>query len=112
MLFGAFGAHSLRERLGASELELWRTAVQYQGLHALALGLTGLLAERSGGRSPAGLAFLAGTLLFSGSLYGLALGGPKILGAITPLGGAAFIVGWSLLAWAARSSASPARDVS
>lgn len=99
---GAFGAHALKERLTPEELDIWRTAVQYQGLHAAALGLTGLLAARVGRGAGAGWGFLVGTLLFSGSLYALALGGPRYLGAITPFGGVAFLVGWALLALAAR----------
>jgi uncharacterized membrane protein YgdD (TMEM256/DUF423 family) len=102
---GAFGAHMLKDRLDPEMLEVWRTGVLYQGLHALALVLCGVLhlVRRSLGAAPssgaAGWAFLAGTLLFSGSLYGLALGGPSWLGPITPIGGTAFIVGWLLLAW-------------
>lgn len=103
VLLGAFGAHALRERLEPGELELWRTAVQYQGFHALALGLVGLL-ERAGLRSAAaGPCFAGGTLLFSGSLYALALGAPRAIGAITPVGGAGFVAGWLLLALAART---------
>lgn len=107
---GAFGAHALEARLEPRELEIWQTGVQYQGLHALALGWVGLQARVSGRGAGAGLAFLAGTLLFSGSLYGLALGAPKSVGAITPVGGAAFLLGWALLAMAARSGGTPARD--
>jgi uncharacterized membrane protein YgdD (TMEM256/DUF423 family) len=101
---GAFGAHALAERLDARELELWRTAVLYQGLHAPALGLVGLLAARSGRGSASGWAFAAGTLVFAGTLYAMALGGPRWLGAITPLGGTALIAGWLLLAHAARGA--------
>jgi uncharacterized membrane protein YgdD (TMEM256/DUF423 family) len=85
-------------------LEIWKTAVLYQGLHASALVLTGLWAVRSGRGGAAGWGFLLGTLLFSGSLYALALGAPKIVGAITPFGGVAFILGWILLAVAARGA--------
>lgn len=112
VVLGAFGAHALRARLAAEELDVWRTAVQYQGLHAVALGLAGLLVQRSGRGAAAAWAFLAGTLLFSGSLYGLALGAPKSVGAITPVGGVSFILGWSLLAWAARGEGRPVGGVS
>lgn len=98
---GAFGAHALKERLAADELAIWSTAVQYQGLHALALVAFGLLAERARVSALAGWLFLLGTLFFSGSLYALALGAPRWCGAITPLGGIALIAGWLALAWAA-----------
>ena len=101
---GAFGAHALRSRLDANALAVWQTAVQYHAWHALALLAVGLLTlhtpERAG-LSLAGWLFVAGIVLFSGSLYALALTGTRALGAITPLGGAAFLVGWLALAWAA-----------
>jgi uncharacterized membrane protein YgdD (TMEM256/DUF423 family) len=100
---GAFGAHGLRERLSAEQLGWWDTASRYQLLHALALGLTGLLARQRGAPLPAATQlFLWGTLVFSGTLYALALGGPRWLGAVTPLGGAGLIAGWVALALAAR----------
>jgi uncharacterized membrane protein YgdD (TMEM256/DUF423 family) len=107
VLLGAFGAHALAERLGERELELWRTAVLYQGLHALALCALGLL--RSEGRAArlSAAGFAVGTLLFSGSLYALALGAPRALGAVTPLGGLSFLAGWLALALAARSLQAP-----
>lgn len=96
---GALGAHGLKETLGPDGLDLWRTAAHYQGLHALALIAWGLYSERRGAGSLCGWCFLIGSLLFSGSIYGLALDGPaSILGPITPLGGVLFIVGW--LVWA------------
>jgi uncharacterized membrane protein YgdD (TMEM256/DUF423 family) len=104
---GAFGAHALRARLDARGLEIWETAARYQMYHALALVLVALLIERAGATrratalGGAGWAFVAGTLLFSGSLYTLALTGVTKLGAITPLGGVAFIAGWVVLAYAA-----------
>ena len=96
---GAFGAHALHEVFDERALALWRTAVDYQSWHAVALLAGGFLAR---GRSPsllrvAVLAFALGIVLFCGSLYALALGAPRILGAVTPLGGVAFIAGWSAL---------------
>jgi uncharacterized membrane protein YgdD (TMEM256/DUF423 family) len=99
---GAFGAHGLREKLSAMETSAsYQTAVQYHMYHALALLAVGLLPS---GRAAtvAGWSFLVGVLLFSGSLYALALSGVKALGMITPLGGVAFLVGWAALAVAAR----------
>jgi uncharacterized membrane protein YgdD (TMEM256/DUF423 family) len=98
---GAFGAHALEERVPAGDLEIWNTAVQYQGLHALALVLFGLFAERRATGGLPGWAFLAGSAIFAGTLYGIVLGGPRWLGAITPLGGTALIAGWLALAVAA-----------
>jgi uncharacterized membrane protein YgdD (TMEM256/DUF423 family) len=102
---GAFGAHALRARLPADLLAVWQTGAQYQLAHALALLAAGLLAGRSQGAATAaaGWLFLAGTVLFSGSLYALALSGLRGLGAVTPLGGVAFLGGWAALAWAALS---------
>ena len=96
---GAFGAHALREVLDERALAVWRTAVDYQFGHALALLATGLLAR---GRPSsvlriAAVAFALGIVVFSGSLYALALGAPRALGAATPVGGAAFIAGWLAL---------------
>jgi len=100
---GAFGAHALKVRLPADLLAIWQTGAQYQLAHALALLATGLLAGRAPGAASAwaGWLFLAGTILFSGSLYALALSGVRVLGAITPLGGVAFLGGWAALAWVA-----------
>lgn len=96
---GAFGAHALRDALDERALAIWRTAVDYQFWHALALLATGFFAR---GRSSsvarfAAVAFALGIVLFSGSLYALALGGPRGLGALTPFGGVAFIAGWLAL---------------
>jgi len=100
---GAFGAHGLRARLTPERLESWETAVLYHLLHAVALLALALFA-RATGRGialPAGL-WTAGVLLFSGSIYLLALGGPRWLGPVTPLGGLSLLAGWlSLLALAA-----------
>ena len=96
---GAFAAHGLRDRLDARALEVFETAARYQMYHALAILLAGLLATRAA--QTAGWIFQAGIVLFSGSLYALALTGIMGLGAVTPLGGLAFIVGWLWLAWSA-----------
>ncbi len=96
---GAFAAHALRERLGARSLEVFETGARYQMYHALAMILAGLLVTR--GATTAGWLFQAGIILFSGSLYALALTSAKFLGPITPLGGVAFLAGWVWLAWVA-----------
>jgi uncharacterized membrane protein YgdD (TMEM256/DUF423 family) len=99
---GAFGAHGLRGRLDARQLELWGTAAQYLMYGSLSLIAVGL-ATRGGlaAAGRAGWALLAGTLLFSGTVGALALGGPRWLGAVTPFGGTLMIVGFLILAWAA-----------
>ena len=98
---GAFGAHALRERLEPAQLEVWRTAVLYHGLHALGLIAFGLYVRRDRASPLVGWALLLGVLAFSGSLYALALGGPRWLGPVTPLGGTLFLFAWSLWAWCA-----------
>ncbi|MBV9173341.1 MAG: DUF423 domain-containing protein [Chloroflexi bacterium] len=100
---GAFGAHALRDRLSADMLQVFQTGATYQMYHALALVAVGiLLARYSIDGSPwltaSGWLFVAGSLLFSGSLYALSLSGTTWLGAITPLGGLAFLAGWLALA--------------
>jgi uncharacterized membrane protein YgdD (TMEM256/DUF423 family) len=101
---GAFGAHGLRARLAPDLLAVFETAARYQMYHALALLAVAWVAARWPGPLPqwAGWLFVVGTVLFSGSLYALALSGVRWLGAITPLGGAAFLAGWICLALAAR----------
>ena len=99
---GAFGAHGLSKIASPDKLSLWETASRYQLITALALILFGLLRRLSPGSSSAGLALVAGIVLFSGSLYAMALGAPRWLGAITPLGGLCMITGWVLIAVAAR----------
>lgn len=96
---GAFGAHALKARLSPELLAVWKTAVDYQMWHALALVLVGLLAESrpAAGLGHAALAMALGVLLFSGSLYALALSGLRGLGAVTPLGGVLLLAGWTLL---------------
>jgi len=96
---GAFGAHGLRERLEPRALEIFETAARYQMFHALAMILCGVIATR--GATTAGWILQAGIVVFSGSLYALSLSGIKGLGAITPIGGLAFLVGWVWLAWSA-----------
>lgn len=100
---GAFGAHSLRGLLSPDMLAVFETGVRYQMYHALAILMTAALTSRVEGRATvvAGWSFAAGILLFSGSLYALALSGITTLGAVTPLGGVAFLVGWTCLAVAA-----------
>jgi uncharacterized membrane protein YgdD (TMEM256/DUF423 family) len=102
---GAFGAHALRSRLAPDLLAVFETGARYQMYHALALVAAAWAAGRapasSGAASWAGWLFVAGTVLFSGSLYALALTGVKALGAVTPFGGVAFIAGWLALAAAA-----------
>lgn len=98
---GAFGSHGLRKRLPPERLETFETAVRYQMIHALALLAAGLAAGAwpiSGLAVIAGWLFLAGTLLFSGSLYLLVFTGEHRWGAVTPLGGLAFIAAWLCLA--------------
>lgn len=101
VLAGAFGAHALRSRLTPDMLVVFETAARYQMFHALALLAVAWSCER--GWRPAvvsaGRLFLAGTALFSGSLYALALTGVRGLGAVTPLGGLCLIAGWLSLAW-------------
>ena len=100
VLLGAFGAHALRVRLTPIQLVSFETGVRYQMYHALALLAVGLLLLNRPGSSllaASGWLFAGGTILFSGSLYLLALSGQKWLGAVTPLGGVAFIAGWACL---------------
>jgi uncharacterized membrane protein YgdD (TMEM256/DUF423 family) len=97
---GAFGAHGLRQRLDAGMLDVWQTAVAYQLYHSLALlaiaAIPGLAASRLA--VGAGWLFAGGIVLFSGSLYILALSGTRWLGMVTPLGGLLWLTGWLLLA--------------
>lgn len=100
---GAFGAHALKARLSPDMSAVWQTAVQYHAWHALGLLAVGLMMlhwPERWGLGPAAWLMLAGIVLFSGSLYALALTGVRGLGAITPIGGVAFLAGWGVLAWA------------
>lgn len=100
---GAFGAHGLETRVSPDRVDTFNTGVQYQMYHALALvAAGGLLALGAPATTVfwAGISFLTGIVFFSGSLYTLVLTDTPILGAVAPIGGVAFIVGWGLLAWA------------
>ena len=103
---GAFGAHALRTRVDAASLGVWNTAVQYHAWHALGLfgiGVMTLQFPQARGLRYAAWLLVAGIALFSGSLYALALGAPAAVGIVTPVGGIAFIGGWLVLAFTARS---------
>ena len=94
VMAGAFAAHGLKAHLTADALSVFETGARYQMYHALAMALAAIVPARR-----AAMAFLAGIVLFSGSLYVLALTGMTLLGAITPIGGLCLIAGWGLLAW-------------
>lgn len=104
---GAFASHALKDRLSEKALAIFETGSKYQMYHALALLIVGFFLSRSEVAptllNTAGWAFIVGVILFSGSLYALSLSGVKWLGAITPIGGVAFLVGWACLAIAAWS---------
>ncbi len=101
--FGAIAAHALSGRLAPHALQIFETGARYHMYHALALGLAAFAMRggASGAAQGAACFFLAGIVLFSGSLYLLALTGLDLLGFVTPFGGLAFLIGWSLLAWSA-----------
>jgi uncharacterized membrane protein YgdD (TMEM256/DUF423 family) len=103
VLLAAFGEHALSTRLEPQRLTAFATGARYQLTHALAMGLAALAARGAGKAlaESAAMLFFIGTLLFSGSLYAMALGGVRAMGFITPLGGLALIAGWALLALAA-----------
>ena len=100
---GAFGAHALRNRLVPDTLVVFETSARYHMYHALGLLAAAWAVSRwpGGAATAAGWLFVAGTVVFSGSLYLLSFTGQRWLGAVTPLGGVAFILGWAALAWAA-----------
>jgi len=101
---GAFGAHALQPRLDTHALQTFETGARYQMYHALAMGLAAFAMRESAAASAAQIAavlFLIGIILFSGSLYALALSGARPFAFVTPLGGAAFLAGWAALAFAA-----------
>lgn len=100
VIIGAFAAHGLKQILASEAIDVVKTGVQYQMYHALALLLVALWLSHkpdARGLKAGGLAFILGSLLFSGSLYALALGAPRWLGPVTPLGGLCFLIGWLLL---------------
>ncbi|MDF7808448.1 DUF423 domain-containing protein [Pontiellaceae bacterium B12219] len=107
VIIGAFGAHGLKSKLSDQMLTVYQTGVQYHFYHTFALLAVGLLALKfqSGLLTSSGWSFLVGILLFSGSLYALSISGIKVLGAITPIGGLFFIIGWILLAVTVMKSA-------
>ena len=100
---GAFGAHGLQSRVEPRMLEVWETAARYQMYHALALLFVAWMVNQTHhtAATVAGWSFVAGTLIFSGSLYVMVLTGTKWLGAITPIGGTAYLIGWGALMFAA-----------
>lgn len=98
---GAFAAHAMRGRYDDAALQTFETAVRYQLVHALAIVVCGVLLDHGRRTGTAAFAFAAGIALFSGSLYALVWSGWRWLGAVTPLGGVLFLVGWTLLAWRA-----------
>src|SRR5262245_61313499 len=100
---GAFGAHGLRTRVGPELVEVWKAGVLYHLFHVLALLGVALAGERVRWRRPVAGLFVAGIVIFSGTLYVLTLSGERWLGAVTPLGGVAFLAGWAALAASARS---------
>jgi uncharacterized membrane protein YgdD (TMEM256/DUF423 family) len=101
---GAFAAHALKTRLDAHSIQVFETGARYQMYHALAIGFAVFAMRENGAASAAQIAaalFLAGIVLFSGSLYLLALTGARLLAFVTPCGGVALLGGWAALAWAA-----------
>lgn len=100
---GAFGAHALSTRLAPDRLELFELAARYQMIHALALMGAAWAVQRfpSGAANAAGWLLFAGVLIFCGTIYALAFGAPRVLGAVTPIGGLSLIAGWLMLAVAA-----------
>lgn len=105
---GAFGAHGLRGHLSEYAMDIYRTAVEYHMWHGLGLGLVAVLLQRQPNSRPlywCGGLLMVGILIFSGSLYLLAISGLRWLGAITPVGGLCFLAAWILLGWYARKHA-------
>jgi uncharacterized membrane protein YgdD (TMEM256/DUF423 family) len=96
---GAFGAHGLRDRLDAYSMDVWNKAVFYHFIHGIGMLIASILPRTSPVSGYACWALAAGILIFSGSLYLLAVTGVRTLGAITPIGGLCFIAAWLLLAW-------------
>ncbi len=102
VVLGAFGAHGLKARVAADAMKIYETGVFYHFVHGLAILILGFAAAplKNPKLENASWVFALGILVFSGSLYGLALGGPRALGMITPVGGIIFILGWLLVAFA------------
>ena len=94
VILGAFGAHGLKAHVSPEDLAIWKTGVLYHAVHAPALVLFGLFQERRRTGGGPGVCFLLGTAIFSGTLYGIVLGGPRALGMFTPFGGLLLIAGW------------------
>lgn len=104
---GAFGAHELAGRVSPSDLEIWKTAAHYQQVHAVLLVALGLSGTRGRALAWATGLLVVGILVFSGTLYAMVLGGPRILGAVTPIGGTCLIAGWlSVLGYAVAAARS------
>ncbi len=103
---GAFGAHGLKARLSKEDLDIFETGVRYWMYHSFAILFCGFIATRidTALLRAAAICFLAGTLIFSGSLYALVLTGQRWLGAVTPIGGLLFLAGWGLLAFSVRAT--------
>jgi uncharacterized membrane protein YgdD (TMEM256/DUF423 family) len=97
---GAFGAHALRAQLAPERLQLWETAARYQFIHSLGLLGIGLAMRSTPANALAANLILLGLIVFCGSLYALSLGAPRAIGLLTPCGGAAWILGWLIFAWA------------
>ena len=106
VLLGAFGAHALKDVLNTTQHELWHTAVQYHFWHALALAVAALSRAGKARRLAIG-GFALGIVMFSGSLYALALGAPRWFGIVTPFGGVAFIIGWLALGASLKTPSNP-----
>lgn len=103
VVMGAFGAHGLRERLAPEMLQIYEIGARYQMYHALAILAVGLVQVKIDHPmlSVAGWCFVVGTVIFSGTLYALSITGVRVLGMITPVGGAIFILGWAAMAYSA-----------
>jgi uncharacterized membrane protein YgdD (TMEM256/DUF423 family) len=103
---GAFGAHALEARVAPEALAWWDTGARYLGLHTAPLFVVAAWAGRPWARR-AGVAFVLGSAVFAGTLFAMTLGGPRWLGAITPVGGTLLLAGWALLGWAAAEGPAP-----